>query len=278
MGRRHRDGLRRIGSGRWRGDVRSETGRSEMINDQSKITDSRDWLRAFGGEHRMMGRRNGTDWRPILPCSGSQPSALSKGSIRGRRPSWWLMTAPRVARTGPRIGLRARVRASPGPGKPAVGSPPASGPRASPRAAGRAGSRAEHAAGRQAERHRAPRRVDHRPAVHARLQGRHEAQFPQQASSNRSTRRARKRRVAQMPQGHDRRVEEPRVGVVVVGQLVQQLGDVVAGVQSRQIAAKGVEAFDEHAPRSGGRATRTPCEAARYRKRSAGQGRTGTAT
>ena len=64
-----------------------------------------------------------------------------------------------------------------------------------------------------------------------------------QASSNRSNRQVAQRGVTQMPERHDRGVEQLRVGVVEVGQVCQQLGDVVAGIQGRQVAAQRREAF-----------------------------------
>ncbi len=64
------------------------------------------------------------------------------------------------------------------------------------------------------------------------------------ASSNRMTLKRPQLRVAQMPQGDPRRVEQLGVRVVKVGQIGQQFGDVVAGIQGRKIAAKRCEAFD----------------------------------
>ena len=50
-------------------------------------------------------------------------------------------------------------------------------------------------------------------------------------------------RVAQMPQGDPRCVEQPGMRIVIVGQIGQQFGDIVAGIQGRQIAAETCEAL-----------------------------------
>ena len=64
------------------------------------------------------------------------------------------------------------------------------------------------------------------------------------ASSNRSILRVRSSGSPRCRKRDPRRVEQLRVRVVQVGQLVQQLGDVIAGIQGRQIAAKRCKALD----------------------------------
>ena len=104
-------------------------------------------------------------------------------------------------------------------------------------------SLAEHAAGDQPEPDHFPRRIDGRAAVGAGPERRHQPQLAQAGQLEPEHPPGPQVRLAQMPQGDPRRVEQPGVRVVQVGQLVQQLGDVIAGIQGRQIAAERCEAF-----------------------------------
>ncbi len=88
-----------------------------------------------------------------------------------------------------------------------------------------------------------PRRIDGRAAVGTGLERRHQPQLAQAGQLEPEHPPRPQVRLAQMPQGDPRRVEQPGVRVVQVGQLVQQLGDVIAGIQGRQIAAERCEAL-----------------------------------
>ena len=103
---------------------------------------------------------------------------------------------------------------------------------------------AEHAPRRQPEPGHFPRRVDGRAAVGTRLERRHQPQLAQACQLEPEHPPRPQLGLAQMPQGDPRRVEQPGVRVVQVGQLVQQLGDVIAGIQGRQIAAQRCKALD----------------------------------
>ena len=99
---------------------------------------------------------------------------------------------------------------------------------------------------RQPERDHSADRLDRRAALGAAIERRHQPQLAQASQLEPQDPPRPQVSVAQMPQGDPRRVEQPGVRVVEVGQIGQQLGDVVAGIQGRQIAAKRCEALDRH--------------------------------
>ena len=101
---------------------------------------------------------------------------------------------------------------------------------------------AKHPSRGQGERHVAPG-VDRRPTMGTLVKRRHEPEFAQASQLEPQDPPRPQFRVAQMPQGDPCRVEQPGVRIVIVRQIGQQFGDVVAGIQGRQIAAETCEAL-----------------------------------
>ena len=67
------------------------------------------------------------------------------------------------------------------------------------------------------------------------------------ANSNRRTLRDAQRRVAEMPERDLSGLEQARMRIVVIGEIVEKLGKIQAGVERRKVAAKGLKTLDEHA-------------------------------
>ncbi len=154
------------------------------------------------------------------------------------------MTAPTVSRARARpaeLGSSSR-QASPGLARARIAC---SSPADKATTCGWAGPAdlAEDAARDQPEADHVPRRVDRRAAVGTGLERRHQPQLAQARQLEPEHPPRPQVGLAQMPQRDPRRVEQLGVRVVQVGQLVQQLGDVIAGIQGRQIAAERCEAF-----------------------------------
>ena len=104
--------------------------------------------------------------------------------------------------------------------------------------------RAENSTRRQPERHHFAEWLDGDTAMSAAIERRHQPQLAQASQLKPNDSPRPQFRVTQMPQGNPRRVEQPGMRVVVVGQIGQQFGDIVAGIQGRKIAAKRCKALD----------------------------------
>ncbi len=105
---------------------------------------------------------------------------------------------------------------------------------------------ANDAAAGQSKQYRTGGEFDRCPALGTTIERRHHTQLAQTGQLEPHDPPSPQVSVAQMPQSDPRRVEQPWVRVVDVGQIDQQFGDVIAGIQGRKIAAKRCESLDRH--------------------------------